>query len=116
MSVLKNLVTNAVEAIQANSGRGTVRVDVIREGNQLIVTVTDDGPGITPRAMKVLFKVGYSTKFDPATGDINRGVGLPAVQFIVEELGGTIQVDSQPGAGATFRVALPLDRITGGNT
>ena len=116
LSVLKNLVTNAVEAIQANSGRGTVRVDVIREGNQLIVTVTDDGPGITPRAMKVLFKVGYSTKFDPATGDINRGVGLPAVQFIVEELGGTIQVDSQPGAGATFRVALPLDQITGGNT
>lgn len=116
LSVLKNLVTNAVEAIQANSGRGTVQVDVAREGDTLLLTVADNGPGISPRAMKVLFKVGYSTKFDPATGDINRGVGLPAVQFIVEELGGTIQVESKTGAGATFRVSLPLDQITGGNT
>lgn len=116
LSVLKNLVTNAVEAIQASSGRGTVRVDVAREGDKLLLSVADDGPGISPRARKVLFKVGYSTKFDPATGDINRGVGLPAVQFIVEELGGTIQVESELGAGATFQVALPLDQITGGNT
>lgn len=114
LSILKNLVTNAVEAIQADTGRGTVRVEVRREGDVLLLTVADDGPGIPPRAMKMLFEVGYSTKFDPNTGDINRGVGLPAVQFIVAELGGTIGVDSTPREGAAFRVALPLDRVTGG--
>lgn len=114
LSVLKNLVTNAVEAIQSSSGTGTVQVEALQSDNQLQLTVTDDGPGISPRAMKVLFQVGYSTKFNPNTGDINRGVGLPAVQYIVEELGGTIQVDSQPGQGTTFHIALPLDRITGG--
>lgn len=115
LSVLKNLVTNAVEAIQASSGRGTVRVDARTEGDALRLTVSDDGPGIPPRAMKMLFQVGYSTKFNADTGDINRGVGLPAVQFIVDELGGEIQVDSQSGQGAEFQVRLPLAAIAGGD-
>ena len=63
--------------------------------------------------MPNLFKVGFSTKFDPDTGNINRGVGLPAVQFIVDELEGSIQVDSQPGQGAQFTVKLPLRTIQG---
>ena len=114
LSVLKNLVANAVEAIQSDRGRGAVRVDVQAEGGRLRITVADDGPGIPPRAMKMLFQVGYSTKFNAATGDINRGVGLPAVQYIVEELGGGIQVESEPGKGAAFVVDLPLHAVTGG--
>lgn len=114
LSILKNLVTNAVEAIQSDRSTGTVRVETSQTGDRVYLTVSDDGPGITPRAMKVLFQVGYSTKFNPDTGDINRGVGLPAVQYIVNELDGAIQVDSQPGHGTTFHITLPLDRVTGG--
>ena len=108
LSVLKNLVTNAVEAIQADTGAGVVRVDASVQGEKLCVTVTDNGPGISPRRQKLLFKVGYSTKFDPDTGNISRGVGLPAVQYIVEELGGALHVYTQPGEGTTFRLELPL--------
>ena len=114
LSILKNLVTNAVEAIQSGRGSGTVRVETGVEGEEFLLTVSDDGPGIPPRAIKMLFQVGYSTKFNADTGDMNRGVGLPAVQYIIEELGGTIQVDSQLGQGAVFRVRLPLSAITGG--
>lgn len=114
LSVLKNLVTNAVEAIQAGRGQGTVRVEVSTEGDRFRLTVADDGPGIPPRAMKMLFQVGYSTKFNEATGNINRGVGLPAVRYIVDELGGSIQVESEPGTGAAFFVELPLNTVTGG--
>ena len=64
--------------------------------------------------MKMLFQVGYSTKFSEATGDISRGVGLPAVQYIVEELEGSILVEPRPGRGAVFHVELPLDAVTGG--
>ena len=46
---------------------------------------------------------------------MNRGVGLPAVQYIVEELGGSIQVDSQVNQGTVFQVRLPLAAITGGD-
>lgn len=114
LSVLKNLVTNAVEAIQADTGRGCVRVDARIKGEQLDITVADDGPGISARRQKLLFKVGYSTKFNPDTGNISRGVGLPAVQYIVEELGGTLDVTSEPGKGTTFRVVLPVEKVTGG--
>ena len=115
LSVLKNLVANAVEAIQSDRGRGTVRLDITAEKGLFHLTVADDGPGIPPRAMKMLFQVGYSTKFNEATGDINRGVGLPAVQYIVDELEGSIQVESEPGQGTTFHVDLPLKAVTGGD-
>ena len=114
LSVLKNLVTNAVEAIQSTDGRGCVRADISVEGENMVMTVSDDGPGISPRKQKLLFKVGYSTKFNPDTGNISRGVGLPAVQYIVEELGGTISVTSQTGEGTRFRVELPVQQVTGG--
>lgn len=114
LSVLKNLVTNAAEAIQAGRGRGTIRVDVETQAERFRFTVSDDGPGIPPRAMKMLFQVGYSTKFNKATGDISRGVGLPAVQYIVDELAGSIRVESEPGKGTTFFVDLPLNTVTGG--
>ncbi len=113
LSVLKNLVTNAVEAIQSSSGRGCVRVEEYVKHGMLVLKVTDDGPGISRRAMTNLFKVGFSTKFNPDTGNINRGVGLPAVQFIVDELGGNLQVESQSGQGTQFIVKLPLKTIQG---
>lgn len=116
LSVLKNLVTNAVEAIQSDSGRGTVAVECRSGADTLTVTVTDDGPGISPRGMRHLFQVGYSTKFDPSTGNINRGVGLSAVQHIVESLGGTVDVTSEKGKGTCFRIVLPRERVTGGET
>ena len=114
LSVVKNLVTNAMEAIQSDSGRGTVTVECHAEGETLVLTVGDDGPGISARGMKHLFQVGYSTKFDPGTGNINRGVGLPAVRHIVESLEGTIEVSSEVGKGTCFRVVFPLHRVTGG--
>ena len=113
MSILKNLVMNAAEAIQSGKGAGMVTVDerVFRE--QLVLTVRDTGPGISKRAMQNLFQVGYSTKFDPQTGNINRGVGLPAVKFLVEELGGVIEVTSTEGEGACFQVTIPLEKLKG---
>lgn len=115
LSILKNLVTNAVEAIQASTGRGLIQVDCIVLEQELLLQVKDNGPGISDRAKKLLFQVGYSTKFDPETGNINRGVGLPAVQHLVEDLEGRIQVESEVGKGACFQVYLPLDTVTGGS-
>lgn len=116
MSILKNLVINAAEAIQSGRGTGAIWVEErVEEGNLLLV-VQDNGPGIAPRAMRNLFQVGYSTKFDPKTGNISRGIGLPAVEFQVKELGGSIQVTSgteqDPAAGgARFQVTIPMTML-----
>ena len=108
MSILKNLVMNAAEAIQSGKGTGMILVEERIAREQLVLTVRDTGPGISKRAMQNLFQVGYSTKFDPETGNINRGVGLPAVKFMIEELGGAIEVTSTEGEGACFQVTVPL--------
>lgn len=113
MSILKNLVMNAAEAIQSGNGSGVVIVEERIARDQLMLTVRDTGPGISKRAMQNLFQVGYSTKFDPETGNINRGVGLPAVKFMVEELGGMIEVTSTEGEGACFQVTIPLEKLKG---
>ena len=121
MSILKNLVINAAEAIQSGKGVGVIWVDERVENGTLFLTVQDNGPGITPRAMRNLFQVGYSTKFDPKTGNISRGIGLPAVEFMVQELGGSIQVFSGAGAdpakargGARFEIKIPMEALEKG--
>lgn len=120
MSILKNLVMNAAEAILGETGTGTIWVSEELVGNQLKLTVQDNGPGISPRAMGKLFSVGYSTKFDPETGNINRGIGLPAVEFMVQELGGTIRVVptdemTSHSKGACFEVIIPIQSLGKGD-
>ena len=121
MSILKNLVINAAEAIQSGRGTGAIWVDERVEDGALILIVQDNGPGIPPRTMRNLFQVGYSTKFDPKTGNISRGIGLPAVEFQVRELGGSIQVDSgteqdRSAGGARFQVTIPMTMLEKGDT
>ena len=80
MAVLKNLVNNAIEAIESDRKIGTICIEEhLRNGNY-IFCVTDDGPGISPRHLPNIFKMGYSTKFDHKTGNIFRGVGLYGVK------------------------------------
>lgn len=114
IAALKNLVTNAVEAIQSGTGRGTVQVAAWIQEDCLCLEVQDDGPGIPSRARDNLFQVGYSTKFDPETGNIGRGMGLPSVQHAVRELGGEIRVDAPSGRGAQFLLKIPLNAVRKG--
>ncbi len=115
MSILNNLVNNAIEAIESGRKAGHILItEEIRDGN-LLLSVRDDGPGISARHLKNIFQMGYSTKFDPQTGNIFRGVGLCGVKNQVEEhFGGTITVESEPGVYTLFSVRIPEDRIVAG--
>ena len=110
VQVVINIVNNAIKYTPPGSH---VQVSARKRGESVEVRIADDGPGISERSMHNLFQVGYSTKFDPETGNINRGVGLPAVKSLTEELGGSVSVESQPGRGARFSVELPLHRVKG---
>ena len=108
MAVLKNLVNNAIEAIESDRKIGTICIEEhLRNGNY-IFCVTDDGPGISSRHLPNIFKMGYSTKFDHKTGNIFRGVGLYGVKMTVEEqFKGSIEVRSEQGSGTAFTVMIP---------
>ena len=98
--VFVNLVTNAIDA----SPRGG-RVELFAEevGELVRVRVVDQGHGIPPELAQRIFEPFFTTK-QPGEGT---GLGLALVSSIVREHGGTLEVDSQPGAGTTFTVVLP---------
>ncbi len=104
MTVLANLITNAVEA--AGEG-GTVEVAVSDAGGDLVWQVSDDGPGILPQQRRGIFDYGVSSK--PAgSPEESRGVGLCLVQGIVTRRNGSMEVADGPMGGALITVRLPL--------
>jgi signal transduction histidine kinase len=96
--VLANLITNAV---QASSSGGTVTVKTGNVPGGVEVAVIDRGSGIKPEEMEQIFNPFYTTKKDGV------GLGLAIVSKIVDEHGGRIHVDSEPGQGTQFAVFLP---------
>ncbi len=110
-SILRNLINNAIEAITADSGTGRVHIAQCVSGGDMVFTVSDDGPGITQRGLQNLFQMGYSTKFNPVTGDMNRGVGLSTVKSLVEGLGGEISATSELGVGTVFHITIPQQSL-----
>jgi hypothetical protein len=106
VQVLLNLLSNAVKF--SPEGRGLVRVTVAASDGRARVSVSDNGPGISPEDQAVIFerfRQGGDTRTNRPAGT---GLGLPISRHIVEHLGGRLGVTSAPGRGATFDFALPL--------
>ncbi|MEX0806186.1 MAG: HAMP domain-containing sensor histidine kinase [Candidatus Binatia bacterium] len=95
-----NLLCNAMEA---QPGGGEIHVAVNRDGTQLTVDISDAGPGISPERQSELFEFGKTTKIGGS------GIGLPLSQLIVEAHGGSLAYQGRNGAGATFRLTLPIE-------
>jgi two-component system, OmpR family, sensor histidine kinase ChvG len=110
---LFQVFTNLVDNAQSFSPPGRpVRLSVRREGQQGIITVEDEGPGIPEHALERIFERFYTDRPDHGFGQ-NSGLGLSISQQIVEAHGGTIRaeniLDAQgQRAGARFIVTLPL--------
>jgi CheY-like chemotaxis protein len=107
--VIVNLITNAHHALRetAEPRHLTLRTRVEPHPQRLLFEVADTGPGISPEVQARIFEPFFTTK---PTG-VGTGLGLPFCQGIVEEHGGTLGVESQPGQGAVFRVELPVQAI-----
>jgi signal transduction histidine kinase len=101
-SVITNLLLNARDAIQS---RGEVRVETSQSNGWAILSVADNGCGMSPAFLKAsLFRPFHTTKKK------GLGIGMFHSKMIVEAHRGKMQVDSEPGAGTTIRVMLPLHR------
>jgi len=99
--ILLNLVNNAFAAM--NDG-GNLQIRARLETDQTIVlTVKDDGCGISEGDMERIFEPFFTTKKDKG----GTGLGLSITYGLVQEIGGTIRVDSEVGRGATFTITLP---------
>jgi signal transduction histidine kinase len=98
---LDNLVANAVDHSPAD---GRVILDVRPEGAEIVVSVTDSGPGIPAEEQERIFEPG--ARLDPDRP--GSGLGLAIARSIAEAHGGRLTVESWPRGGARFVLALPL--------
>ena len=102
--VALNLLVNALEALDpARSDKNVVRVRLGPDADQVVLTVEDNGPGIEASVVTRIFDPLFTTKSEGGTG-----LGLAISRQILQELGGTIDVASEPGRGTTFLVRLPV--------
>ena len=105
---LVNILSNARQAVEeARPGDGAaaapaVAVSTRRHGDRVVLVVRDRGTGIAPEHMAHIFDPYFTTR------RAGTGLGLPISKNIVEGLGGTLAVRSQPGAGTEIRIELPL--------
>jgi len=109
VTVIGNLVDNALEACTAGN---RVRLGLATGDDDLVITVEDDGPGISPELYDSVFVEGVSSKLpDPGLGDRRlhrRGIGLALVRRVVRRHGGQVSVGRSALGGACFTVRLPL--------
>jgi signal transduction histidine kinase len=101
--VFYNLVLNAAQASPAG---GAVTVKTRADGGMADVAVIDRGSGILPENRDNIFNPFFTTKPSGV------GLGLAIVAKIVDEHGGKITVESEPGKGSVFHVLLPMERLT----
>ena len=103
--VFQNLLGNA---IKYGAAGGWIRIDARRQGNEVLVTVSDRGIGIDPSDHERIFDPFYRAAAVVEAQIQGAGLGLSLVKRIVEAHGGAISVRSAPGAGAAFTVRLPI--------
>ncbi|WP_044241027.1 ATP-binding protein [Flexithrix dorotheae] len=101
--VWMNILLNAIQAIDQDK-EGIITIKILQKDDQVHVSIKDDGPGI-PKEVKDQIFVPFFTTKEVGKGT---GLGLYISQNIIEEIGGTIQVNSILGEGSEFRITIPV--------
>ena len=101
--IMLNLISNAVKFSRPG---GSVQVHASVKGDSLVLTVHDEGVGMTAEQMKGIFKPFYQA--DNGSYNAGSGLGLPLAELSAKAMGGAISVNSKPGHGALFTVTIPL--------
>ncbi|MCM3134156.1 ATP-binding protein [Paenibacillus polysaccharolyticus] len=100
VQVLINLIRNAFEAM---SDPGEVHIDMIQEGDNVLISIADTGSGIPERSLTAIFNPFFTTKEE------GTGLGLALCQKIAQDHNGSITVSSEMGEGSTFTLCLPVE-------
>jgi two-component system chemotaxis sensor kinase CheA len=140
LHLVRNAIDHGIEdgAARVGAGKpaqGAVTLAVRREGDAIVISLSDDGAGIDPArlreaavargllaadsaealsdvaALRLIFTPGFSTARE-VTGISGRGVGMDAVRAALDKLRGTIEIDSAAGRGTRFGVRLPANALT----
>lgn len=107
---IEQLATNLIENALKYTDKGSVRVEVRKEGNEAVLRVSDTGIGMPKEEIEHIFERFYRVDKARSRGTGGTGIGLSIVERIVQMHGGTIDVESMEGRGSTFTVRIPLEK------
>jgi signal transduction histidine kinase/ActR/RegA family two-component response regulator len=106
--VFLNLLVNAAQAIpEGDATRHRVTLVTRREGDSVVVEVSDTGSGMSPEVLSRIFEPFFSTK----TRSEGMGLGLSICLGIIHSMEGELKAQSEPGRGSTFRVTLKMSEV-----
>jgi two-component system sensor histidine kinase YcbA len=105
MSVLNNLIQNAIEACYRNDSYVNVRCFI--QDNMVIFRIQDNGKGINEKEQSLIFEPGFTTKFNPETGQVSTGLGLAHIKILTEHLEGRVRLVNDVEGMTEFRLELP---------
>jgi signal transduction histidine kinase len=103
--IFVNLITNACHAM--TPGGGTLTLTTHDDGDEIHISIADNGHGIQPEHLTQVFTPFFTTK----TSGAGTGLGLAIVKSIVDGHDGRIRVTSTRGDGATFEITLPVSKL-----
>ena len=103
--IMDNLISNALKFSYEDC---SIYIKVEKEGSQLKIEVRDEGMGIMEEEQDKIFQKFQKMSNKPTAGESSSGLGLSIVKTLVEQLKGTIEFESKPGKGTSFRVMLPV--------
>lgn len=111
--VFINFIKNAIEAMEEEKNEKkkyalaiSLKAEVRDEKNYAVVTIKDNGPGMTEEVKAQMFNFGFSTKTEENSS--SRGIGLHFCMDCVRKYGGDIDVETKPGEGTTFKISFPI--------
>ncbi|MGD9556909.1 MAG: PAS domain S-box protein [Mangrovibacterium sp.] len=104
-TILRNLVSNAVKFTNQH---GLIIISAQKDGDSVLVTVSDNGIGMDRSRLAQLWNVAQPHTMAGTAGESGTGLGLLLCRDFVEKHGGAIRAESEPGKGSTFRFSLPV--------
>lgn len=106
---INNIVSNLIDnAIKYSNGKAEIKITARENKRNCILTISDNGIGITPEKQKYIFEKFYRVTSGNQYSVKGYGLGLFYVKTMVEKHHGTISVESTPGIGSTFTIVIPI--------
>lgn len=106
ITIVGNLLENAIEALKVQSGdQSSIVLQITEDETGLLIMVSDTGCGIPPDIVARIYEPGFSTKAQEG-----RGMGMFLIKDLIDRRGGSIEMESEPGVGTTFTLIFSRKR------
>ncbi|MDD4504671.1 MAG: ATP-binding protein, partial [Clostridiaceae bacterium] len=109
MSILNNMIQNSIESCFRSDSY--VKVKCFFQESMVIFTIEDNGKGINKKDRELVFEPGFTTKFNPETGQVSTGLGLTHIKILLGHLEGRVLISNDTEVCTEFRLEIPVGVI-----